>query len=341
MVGAALLACSAFSVPAWAAPADEAEVFLKRGVALRRQHNDGAALQEFRHAFEIDPSPRAAAQMALAEQALKLWVEADKHLAEALQNRADPWIRKNRAVLEQQRRAVATHVGRVVVGGEPVGAEVFLNGQNAGIVPLREPATVPPGPVRVQVRAPGYVSTSMSIIVAAGDQGRVDVRLERERGPAAGLVPAGAGFHPAAATLAPGLAPTLPSRSLAGRADVAGGPVIEPVREEMDPADRPAPEEPSAGLRTARWVVLGATGVFLAAGIAGVVIHEHEAGIFNRMSCRVDAITGNVVNRGMPGSEAYCRTLVDNANTGKTVGIVGLAGAGLLGITSAVLFLAF
>jgi hypothetical protein len=304
-------------------------------------HNDGAALQEFRHAFDIDPSPRAAAQMALAEQALKLWVEADRHLAEALQNRTDAWIKKNRAVLEQQRRAVATHVGHVVVGGEPTGADVFLNGQNAGTIPLREPVTVPPGPVRVEVRSPGYVSTSMSLIVAAGDQGRVDVRLEHERPRAASIVPPPAGgFHPAG-TLAPGSAPTLPLRALPGRVDVAGGPVIEPVREEPDPADRPAPEGASAGLRTARWVVLGATGVFLAAGIAGLVIHEHEVGVFNKMSCRVDPVSGNIVSRSMPGTEAYCRMLVDNANNGRTVGIVGLAGAGLLGITSAVLFLAF
>jgi hypothetical protein len=275
--------------------------------------------------------------MGLAEQALKLWVEADKHLAEALQGRADPWIKKNRVVLEQQRRAVATHVGRVVVGGEPAGANVFLNGQNAGTIPLRDPVTVPPGPVRVEVRSPGYVSTSMSLIVAAGDQGRVDVRLER----APGLVPqapAAGGFHPAATRAS---APTLPPpRALPTRGDLAGGPVIEPVREELDPADRPPPEGPSSGVRTARWVVLGATGVFLATGIAGVVIHEHEVGVFNKMSCRVDPNSGNVVT-AMPGAAAYCRMLVDNANTGKTVGIVGLAGAGLLGITSAVLFLAF
>src|SRR5882757_9372354 len=113
VVGAALALCLATSGPAWGAPADDAEVFLKRGVALRRLHNDGAALQEFRHAFDIDPSPRAAAQMALAEQALKLWVEADRHLAEALQNRSDPWIKKNRPVLEQQRRTVAARVGHV------------------------------------------------------------------------------------------------------------------------------------------------------------------------------------------------------------------------------------
>jgi hypothetical protein len=337
-VAGALATSIAVSVPARGAPGDDAEAFLKRGVALRRQRNDGAALQEFRRAYEIEPSARAAAQMALAEQALKLYVEADKHLTEALRDRNDPWIRKNRTVLEQQRRTVATHVGRVVVGGEPTGADVFLNGQNAGTIPLREPATVPPGPVQVEVRSPGYVATSMSIVVAAGDQGRVDVSLKRERTltppPLGDPQP---GLHPA--TLS---ATTLPVRptTTASRGDLTGSAVIEPVREDPDPPDRPV-EGASPGLRTARWVMVGATTAFLAAGIAGLVIREHEVGMFNKSRCGVDAVSGNVINRGQPTSTPYCRMLVDNASTGKTVGIVGLAGAGVLAVTTAVLFFAF
>jgi hypothetical protein len=113
------------------------------------------------------------------------------------------------------------------------------------------------------------------------------------------------------------------------------------VREEVDPfdsTDRPPPEPgPSPGVRTARWVVLGATGVFLAAGIAAVVVSEHETRLFNQ-GCAIDPLGNIVVKNSTP---AFCRQVHDNASNGRIAGIVGLAGAGLLAITSAVLFVAF
>jgi hypothetical protein len=126
------------------------------------------------------------------------------------------------------------------------------------------------------------------------------------------------------------------------RQDIRGGPILEPSPEPVETVERQADTTaPSPGVRTARWVTLGATGVFLAAGIIGLLVHEHEVGVFNKLTCGVDPMTGNVINRPNPNQGAFCRKLVDNASAGRTVGIVGLAGAGLLAVTSAVLFLAF
>src|SRR5438552_4135145 len=144
---AAALALGALGGRALGAPASEpdADAYIKRGVAMRRQHTpsgDAAAVQDFRRAYELVPNGRSAAQLGMAERQLKLWVEADKHLSEALRDRTDAWVRQNRPAIEVQLQTVARHVGRVVVGGEPTGADVFLNGQSVGIVPLREPAAV-------------------------------------------------------------------------------------------------------------------------------------------------------------------------------------------------------
>jgi PEGA domain len=339
-VAMALAALCAPRAPAQAGPAEEAETLIKRGVALRRQRNDGAALQQFRRAYELSPSGKAAAQMGLAEYQLRLWVEADKHLAEALRYRSDGWVRTNRELLVQSLKTVARHVGRLVVGGEPAGADVFLNGQNAGTIPLREPATVVPGPVHVEVRSAGYTAASLSVVVPAGDVGSVQVNLVRERA----LTPAPIAEsrqEPAAGRKLPSFRPARrqsPPPALERR-ELAGGPLIEPVHEEADPFDRPPPEPggASAGVRTARWVVLGATGLFLAAGITAMVISEHETRLFNE-GCAIDSF-GNIVVKTSP--PPFCRKVHDNAANGKIVGIVGLAGAGLLGITSAVLFVAF
>src|SRR5262245_19785516 len=104
------------SGPAAAAPArtsanEQAEAYIRRGVELRRKPDEGGALQEFRRAYELAPSPRAAAQMGMAEAKLKNWVDAEKHLAESLRARTDPWIKQNRAVLEELWQKVIGRVG--------------------------------------------------------------------------------------------------------------------------------------------------------------------------------------------------------------------------------------
>jgi hypothetical protein len=324
------------ALPSSALAAEDAESLIKHGVALRRQGNDAAALQEFRRAYDLTPSPRAAAQMGLAEQQMQSWVDASRHLAEALREQGDPWIKKNRPVLESSLHTVESHVGRVLIGGEPAGAEVFVNGQNAGTVPLREPATVPPGPVRVEVRSPGYVTSALSIVVPAGDLNRVEVRLERERAVTPGPLTARPGALTRASSSEDGPVP----RST-GRRELVQQPMIEPVHEaaEGSESDRPSEPSPSSTAHTARWIALGFTAVFAAGGAAGFLIREQNVKSFNGNRCSVDSRSGTLMSPA--GQATNCRAWSQNAETAKTVGIVGAVGAGLLAVTSAVLFFAF
>jgi hypothetical protein len=194
--------------------------------------------------------------------------------------------------------------------------------------------SVPPGPVRVEVRSPGYVGTTVSVVVGAGQRSRVDVRLERDRAVTpAPVSSAGATLAPPATTARP-LPPTL-----APREDVAVPSVIEPVPEKADPPDRPPPEPgASAGVRTARWVLVAAAAVFVAGGTAGLLIREQNVKTFNNDNCFL-ANQGTV--KGPTNQSGSCKALAQNASTAKVVGIVGMAGAGVLAVTSAVLFIAF
>jgi hypothetical protein len=305
--------------------AEDPEALIRHGVALRRRGDDAAALQEFRRAYDLAPSPRAVAQMGLAEQQMQSWVDATKHLTEALQGRADPWIKKNRTVLETSLKTVESHVARVQIGGEPAGADVLLNGQRAGTLPLREPSIVPPGPVRVEVRNEGYVSSTLSIVVAAGDLNRTEVRLERERSlerPLIGARPSegGAGLHQV------------------GRAMLPQPPPVDVVHDQQDDEKPPEPT-PNSAVHTARWIALGFTAVFAAGGTAGFLIREQNVKNFNLNKCSIDSRTGNLMSP--TGQGTNCRAWAQNADTAKTVGMVGLVGAGLLAVTSAVLFFAF
>src|SRR6185436_867581 len=121
------LALSLAALPARAQPA-EAAALLKQGVELRGQGKDAEALEVFRRAHAASPSPRAKAQIALAEQALGRWLDADRDLADALSSPTDPWIRQHAAALEQSRKEIGKHIGALSLEGGVPGAQVFLNG---------------------------------------------------------------------------------------------------------------------------------------------------------------------------------------------------------------------
>src|SRR5688572_21173040 len=107
------------AVPSAAASAS-ADELIKEGVALRRQGNDLGALQRFEQAFQIESSPRALAQIGLAEQALGRWVAAHEHLTQALDSKADAWIVKNRRAITDALAVVGEHVGRLeILGASP------------------------------------------------------------------------------------------------------------------------------------------------------------------------------------------------------------------------------
>jgi hypothetical protein len=69
--------------------ADDEDAIIHHALELRRSGDDRAALKELERAYEIAHSPRAAAQLGFAEQALGLWPEAEGHV-EALRADDDP-----------------------------------------------------------------------------------------------------------------------------------------------------------------------------------------------------------------------------------------------------------
>jgi PEGA domain-containing protein len=163
----------------------EEDALVRRAIELRKQGNDRAALEELKRAYLIARSPRAAAQLGFAEQALGFWPQAEEHVREALSSHDDPWIRKNRATLADALTTIRAHVGRIQIeGGEP-GAQVNVNGQPVGSMPLRDAVPVSAGSVDIEVRAAGYVPALKTINVAGGEYTRVPFTLQpaARRGP--------------------------------------------------------------------------------------------------------------------------------------------------------------
>lgn len=169
------LVASAIASAAWS---QDADALIDRGVELRANGQDEVALQVFRQAWEARRSPRALVQIALAEQALGRWVDAEAHLAEALTDTRDPWLRRHLRTLRSALGEIRQHVGDLQLQGNVPGAEVLVGGR----VVCTLPATlrVPTGAVTFTVRAPGYESVTRTVPVEVRSPRREVVALERE-----------------------------------------------------------------------------------------------------------------------------------------------------------------
>lgn len=172
----ALLATSACLAPL-AAAQDSAEQLVDEGIALREQRQDAEALERFDRAYDLDPQPRTMVQIALAEQALGRYAEAEAHLATALASTGDRFIRRNRRVLEGALAEIRENLGTVQIEGGVEGARLQVGDRDAGGLPLAEPLRLAAGAHTLTVAAEGYEPFTREIEVVAGETSTVAVEL--------------------------------------------------------------------------------------------------------------------------------------------------------------------
>ena len=146
---------------------------------LRGEGRDLEALALFRQAYEAEPSARALAQMALAEQALGRWAHAREHLVEALES-SERWIARRRPILERARRDIESHLGRLAVVSDIPGARFEVGARDFDAD--GRPQWIAAGEVSVTVRAPGHQARTRTLEVHAGELTRDTVQLTPRRG---------------------------------------------------------------------------------------------------------------------------------------------------------------
>src|SRR5262252_3574984 len=122
--------CLALLLTVSFASADDADDALARGIQLRREHRDADALEQFRRAYELRAAPRTRAQIALAEQALGQWTDAEKDLGDAM-IADDPWIRGHAELLNGALAAIRRHLGTLLIETNAPQAELSVNGKAA------------------------------------------------------------------------------------------------------------------------------------------------------------------------------------------------------------------
>ena len=183
-VSPALLVASAIAAPANPpalspanSPAIGEEELIDRGIALREARNDAAALDVFRQAYHLKQGARPLAQMALAEQALGRWVEAEADLTKAISRGDDPWIQKNANLLHQALLEIQGHLGSLQLTGGVPGAQLFVNDVSAGTLPLATPLRVNAGTATLEVRAANYLPTRRAVTIPRQGIARETVTL--------------------------------------------------------------------------------------------------------------------------------------------------------------------
>jgi hypothetical protein len=275
----------------------EVERLLRHGIELRQLGNNEAALADFQRAHELGNTPRTLAQVALAEQALGRWVDAETHLREALRAGDDAWISRNRAALDGALGVITQHVGQVMVTCDVRGAALTIGGRPAGVLPLVAPLRVDAGEIEVVARAYGHTA-SQRVTVNAGETAQVILRIapqHQEREPLASQEPAV-------------VAPPVP---------------VDSARE----ASRPGSAQRALG-----WVSLVGGVVGLGVGVGGTVLREGAAQSYNDdATCPGDNAPSFV------RQSTTCEGHLSNVSLGGTLQLAGLIGGGALSLTGIIL----
>lgn len=277
----------------------------QRGMALRARGQHDAAAVVFRALYERTREPRALARQGLAEAAAHRWVDADEHLRTALGFATDPWVDTNRAALSRDLALIEGHLGAIEVIAPTVGAELRVNGDLRGRLPLPAPLRLLAGPVHLELNADGYAPLVREFVVPEGVAH--PTRIE--------LIP-----QPRSALAT--IASTAPSSAQPPRASTAVA---------LAPAE--APPRPGATQR-----ILGVTGLVLGglgigAGAIGLVLRNSNANNFNDHGCRLAAMGDTIEQHPNPS----CQDWYDGGNAMGAMSVVGFVAGGALAVTGLVL----
>lgn len=314
---AAALLLLAFARPAGAASSwEEAEALIRQALQLRAQNKPDRALPLLEQAYRTARTARTAAHLGLCELELGAFVAAERYLTEGLATPDHPWIAKNKSTLEQQLAHAKTNIGELAISGSPAGAELWVNGNRAGKLPLAVALRLDKGRVEVQVRAPGHLPATDSVTIVGGKQERRTYALAPDPAIARAPAPQEAD-HTGPLAPPPFVAPTA-----AATATV-----------EAAPAD---PESPRRRMRTAAWIAGGAAVGALLLGTVEAFQVASARDAFNNHMGTVGGVYGKDCGTG--SLSPACKPLKDDYDRAVTLSVVGFATAGALAAGASVLW---
>jgi hypothetical protein len=266
------------------------EAPIQEGIALRRAGNDEAALTLFLNLERTNPdSIRVLLHITAAAQATGRWMMAYSYLHKAAAHRNEPYFVRYRTAIKGIEDATTQHIGQFRAVGAPDGAEVRLNGEVVGTLPMTDAKPVEVGQYILEVAKPGFYPLRRSVSIGPGST------LTQE-----------------AVELRPG---ALASAS-------AGGP-----KSGRYSASTARDTEPPSGWR-ARWVTWtlgGATAASAATAAVALVYRNERADHWNSTGC----LDGTKTREQVCGGVRDDISLAQNVAIGAGISAVAFGGATL------------
>lgn len=264
------------------------EELLRQGIQLRKRGQNAEALVAFQRAYELRPSARAQAQVALAEQALGHWTRAELGLTAVLSGPRNPWIERYRRPLERALETVRDHLGTLEIEANVGGALILIGGEAVGHAPLPRPLRVVAGLTRIEVQAQGYPSVTREVEVPA--RGVVTAAIvvvpnapspsaTEASGPESGTQADGSLAHAAQAS-EPGARAAQQRDGPEAHMQAHGEPAARSRRSGGEAETTSAGSWPAIMRRTG-WVTLAAAGPLLATGVAAHWVRQRKVGAYN------------------------------------------------------------
>jgi len=155
---------------------------IQQGIALRHSGKDAEALALFLDLEKHAPdSVRVLLHVAAAAHATGKWLLAYEYLQKVASFQQDAYYQRHRAEIKAMEDLVLQHVGQLRVVGSPDGAEVLLNGDRVGTLPMAAARVLEVGAYQLTVRKPGYYLLQRPITIS-GDatltQEAVELRVQ-------------------------------------------------------------------------------------------------------------------------------------------------------------------
>ena len=156
----------------------EARERFQRGVTLYREGSFDAALAEFKRAYEIAPNYRILYNLAQVQVERHDSVAALNLFGQYLQQGGSEIEADRRAQVERDMQSLRGRVSDLTVESNVSGAQLTIDGIEAGTLPLAGPIQVNSGVRQIVVVKPGYQSASKSMTIAGAQPLRVTLTLQ-------------------------------------------------------------------------------------------------------------------------------------------------------------------
>lgn len=156
----------------------EADRHFGSGVTLYKEGKYAEALAEFERAYEIAPHPLVLYNIAGCHRELSRYAEAVKYYRRFLDEGKDVVTKVRLDNAQTELGDILARIARVTVTVPQVeGAELVLDGEAVGTMPLDMPLVLAPGEHKLRARAPGYRDAERVLRLASGDELEVELTL--------------------------------------------------------------------------------------------------------------------------------------------------------------------